>query len=87
LQFRVYKSDPSGEHLYGAAMTSDLDPTWEALDWSLQDLWDTLSAPRLDARLLRTIQALGLSPAMRRRLAYCNDRPARRTHRLCGRRL
>jgi hypothetical protein len=43
LRFRVYKGDASGDHLYGTAMTSDLDPTWKAMDWSLQDLWDTLT--------------------------------------------
>jgi hypothetical protein len=43
LRFRVYKRDASGDHLYGTAMTSDLDPTWKATDWSLQALWDSLT--------------------------------------------
>ena len=41
--FRVYKSAASGDHLYSTAMTSDLDPTWKAMDWSLQELWDTIT--------------------------------------------
>jgi hypothetical protein len=41
LQFRVYKSDASGDRLYGTAVVDDLDPTWTA--WSLQSLWENLT--------------------------------------------
>jgi hypothetical protein len=54
LQVRVYKSDASGDRLYGTAVADDLDPRWTA--WSLQSLWDNLtlaedtgSAPTLPA--------------------------------------
>jgi hypothetical protein len=41
LQVRVYKSDASGDRLYGTAVVDDLDPRWTA--WSLQSLWDNLT--------------------------------------------
>jgi hypothetical protein len=43
LQFRVYKSGATGDHLYGTAMTDDL-PRRTAWDWwPLQALWDALT--------------------------------------------
>ena len=43
LQFHVYKSGATGDHLYGTATTDDLPQraTWDW--WPLQALWDTLT--------------------------------------------
>jgi hypothetical protein len=43
VRLRVYKSDASGEHLYGTAVSSNLDPTWTGVVWSLQPIWDYLT--------------------------------------------